>query len=139
MCSKLNNVTQALGISKVLIMCTKLNNVTPALGISKILIIFMSRHGPIYDHVKHPRLWQKQVRTSVFTAFPKCIIGKSNETLPKLYLESAFLLNVAAVTQRCFTKRVFLKVSQNSGQNTCVGVSVLTKIKFCNTCFNVIF
>ena len=34
-----------------------------------------------------------------------------------------------AVVQRCFVKKVFLEISQNSQKNTCARVSFLTKTK----------
>ena len=42
---------------------------------------------------------------------------------------SASFFNILpeAVTQRCSLKKVFLKISQKSQENTCVGVTFLTK------------
>ena len=34
-----------------------------------------------------------------------------------------------AVVQRCFVKKVFLEISQNSQENTCARASFLTKTK----------
>ena len=34
-----------------------------------------------------------------------------------------------AVTQRCFVKKLFLEISQNSQENTCSRVSLLLKLQ----------
>ena len=37
--------------------------------------------------------------------------------------------NAEAVSRTCFVKKVFLKISQNSQENTCVRVSFLLKLQ----------
>ena len=38
-------------------------------------------------------------------------------------------IHLEAATRSCYVKKVFLKISQNSQENTCVGVSFLIKLK----------
>ena len=40
-----------------------------------------------------------------------------------------FILSPEAVVQRCSVKKVFLKISQNSQENTCAKVSLLIKLQ----------
>ena len=53
-----------------------------------------------------------------------------------LYVSTAgfFYAHVEAVSQRCSVKKVFMKISQNSQENTCQRVSFLIKLqaKACN-------
>ena len=49
--------------------------------------------------------------------------------LAVLILEKIYeKLETKAVARRCFVKKVFLTISQNSHENTCVGVSFLNKV-----------
>ena len=41
----------------------------------------------------------------------------------------AFYENTEAVAQRCFVKKEFLEISQNSHESTCVRVSFLIKLQ----------
>ena len=43
--------------------------------------------------------------------------------------QSLFTLGTKAVARRCFLKKVFLEISQNSQENTCAGVSFLIKLQ----------
>ena len=60
------------------------------------------------------------------------IVNKSNNTynstikMKPLHVKSSTYTE--AVSQRCSVKMVFLKISQNSQENTCVGVSFLIKL-----------
>ena len=52
------------------------------------------------------------------------IINLPKEMLP---CNSLFLFHIEAVVQKCSVKKVFLKLLQNSQENTCVRVSFLIK------------
>ena len=51
-----------------------------------------------------------------------------NYTHPIIY-KFKILLSSEAVARRCFVKKVFLEISQNSQENTCVRVSFLIKLQ----------
>ena len=59
--------------------------------------------------------------SSIFSVF------SSNFTLQKVFLPDS-----KAVCWRCSVKKLFLKVSQNSQENTCAKVSFLIKLQTCN-------
>ena len=48
------------------------------------------------------------------------------------YVFAPLSLSTKAVAQRCFVKKVFFKISQNSQENTCARVSFLIKLQACN-------
>ena len=53
---------------------------------------------------------------------PSCLTG--------IYIVSVrIFVNSEAVIRRCSVKKVFLKISQNSQENTCARVSFLTKLQ----------
>ena len=45
------------------------------------------------------------------------------------YVFAPLSLSTKAVAQRCFVKKVFFKISQNSQENTCARVSFLIKLQ----------
>ena len=53
--------------------------------------------------------------------------SKSGQTFRNIYV-----VEIETVVQRCSVKNVFLKISQNSQQNTCARVSFLIKLRACN-------
>ena len=53
--------------------------------------------------------------------------SKSGQTFRNIYV-----VEIETVVQRCSVKNVFLKISQNSEQNTCARVSFLIKLRACN-------
>ena len=59
--------------------------------------------------------------------FKSCIFAN---TIQYLKISSPWLSDVDAVDQKCPIKKVFWKIShKNSHENTCVGVSFLTKLQ----------
>ena len=43
--------------------------------------------------------------------------------------DDCYLVLLEAAVQRCFVKKVFLEISQNSQENTCARISFLTKLQ----------
>ena len=40
------------------------------------------------------------------------------------------MLGIEGVTLRCSVKKVFLKISQNSQENTCIGVCIAEQLRW---------
>ena len=92
------------------------------------------------------RSWDKRIFFYNQISFPfffscTCLMGKFKKTeynpICKVFTEvfliariphSTFLISKADV-QRCSVKKVFLKISQNSQENTCARVSFLIKLQ----------
>ena len=51
-----------------------------------------------------------------------------------LFLHRVLFKNLEAVTRMCFVKKVFLKISQNSQENTCTRVYILIKLQALGSC-----
>ena len=56
-----------------------------------------------------------------------CSLPTKNKTVAKISSQAT-----EAVVKRCFVEKVFLDISQNSQENTCVRVSFLIKLQGCN-------
>ena len=69
------------------------------------------------------------VKTSKFICFANLVTGfYMMRVFAERYFRTKYL-NAEAVAQMCSVKKVFLEISQNSQENTCVRVSILIKLQ----------
>ena len=73
--------------------------------------------------------WPGLLFISISIRFVLDILMKSLNLHPFPSLRLYYYENTEAVVQRCSVKKLFLKISQNSQENTCARVSFLKKLQ----------
>ena len=98
----------------------------------------MQEYNPFYPHLV---LYDRKHFCSILTDLSNLFFVSSKVPFAKLWCEECFYKLVSknaeaavrkcsleAVAQRCFVKRVLLKILQNLQENTCLRVSLLIKL-----------
>ena len=86
--------------------------------LSSLIVIY------VCEEYSNFRIWNRHLQSVTLKFSPKCFWDS--------WILAYFRFDTEAVVQRCFVKKVFLEISQNSQENTCARVSFSIKLQVCN-------